>query len=360
MMNWLFNWTAWKLDVAPWIIALRGLCSREYWRRLWCLQELKLAKAKDIMCGSKVIPWVHFEHFMIMMYYHPPFHRYQLGPAWSMVEAMPRYLSTSLWELLHTTGHLLCEEKKDKAYALLGLATRDAASIQPYYALDMSVFLNRILKCHIEHDLINDEHMIQDADGLTLRKIASCCDHLEKLFETGPGTIFQLSDSASHLKEPSLIYRRLSTRSTAVQGMSLLWAIHYDHHPRVQELMKVVHRRHSPCSYVLSGLFFAGSVAAIPFAVKIKPLLGIGIVLVVFLFAMAFFSLAMCIQHTRTRYSYRVPERRSISWRTLTFVPFVLGELSIHYATSAFNHLKQWWFLLTTRQRDERGATGAS
>jgi hypothetical protein len=233
------------VETIPWTRALCDLCSRDYWRRLWCLQELKLAKTKDIMCGSKVIPWRYFERFITSR---RGIYGIELGPAIRMVNLLPRNRanpSTSLWSLLHSTTHLLCEEKKDKAYALLGLALRDAEIIQPYYTLDMPVFLNRILKCHIEHDLINDEQLFiaQNANGLTLPQIAWCCEHLENLFGTEPGTIFQLIGSASHPSEPGLMYRRLSAHT--VLGMSLLWATHYDHHPRVQELIKLFHRRHS-------------------------------------------------------------------------------------------------------------------
>ena len=45
---------------ATWTLALGGLCSRSYWRRLWVLQELKLAKEKRIMCGTKIIAWKSF------------------------------------------------------------------------------------------------------------------------------------------------------------------------------------------------------------------------------------------------------------------------------------------------------------
>jgi hypothetical protein len=230
------------VETFPWTRALCDLCSRDYWRRLWCLQELKLAKTKDIVCGSEVIPWRHFERSIS---FRRGIYRAGLAPAIRMVKMMPPNLSTSLWSLLNSTTHLLCEEKKDKAYALLGLALRDAEIIQPYYTLDMPVFLNRILKCHIEHDLINDEQLFiaQNANGLTLPQIAWCCEHLENLFGTEPGTIFQLIGSASHPSEPGLMYRRLSAHT--VLGMSLLWATHYDHHPRVQELIKLFHRRHS-------------------------------------------------------------------------------------------------------------------
>jgi len=44
------------LELIPWISAVVQLFSRPYWRRLWVLQELKLAKRKDLMCGSRVIP----------------------------------------------------------------------------------------------------------------------------------------------------------------------------------------------------------------------------------------------------------------------------------------------------------------
>jgi hypothetical protein len=342
----------WPLEALPWIWALGGLCSRDYWKRLWCLQEMKLAKSKDIMCGSEVIPWAQFETFVARLgRYNPD----QLAPsgralyiynsaATRMIKLMPFPLSTSLWKLLDMTTHLRCEVKKDKAYALFGLTTREAAIIQPYYNQDMPAFLNSILKYHIEHDLTPAE--------ITLTLVADCCEKLETLFGAKPGTVFESSDSTGHPSALGLVYRRLSTHSTVLPGMSLLWAIRYDHHPRVQEQTKLVYRRHHPSSYVLSGLCLVGCVAAIPLLLRKKDSL-LGIIMLVFVITLMFFFLfrfgaSMIELHTmRTgRWKnyfiedsnpYTVSSHRwRPSWKTLTFVPFVLGELLVHYTTSAF------------------------
>lgn len=369
----------WPLETLPWILALGGLCSRRYWRRLWCLQEMKLAKTKDIMCGSMVIPWTQFDKFLTRLGWSTldriapsgRVHYVYDSAAMRMIKMLPFSLSTSLWQLLDRTAHLRSEEAKDKAYALFGLVDPAAARIQPDYNLDMSAFLNTILKYHIEHELIPDGHPYLPPDRITLPNVGEYCEKLESLFRVKPGTIFLLGDSASHLSKPDLIYRRLCTQSTVLPGMSLLWAIHYDHHPRVQELMKLAYRRGSLSSHILSGACFAGSVAAIPFVIRNKSLAGfiaVAILVVMAIFSLLFtFVTLLMIRDARTGkwtersdscYLYQDP---SHTWRTLTLGPFVLGELWMHYAAPVFRALEQWWLSIRTRWErweEEKSVTG--
>jgi hypothetical protein len=348
----------WKTSGArwsSWIWSVGLLCSRDYWGRLWCLQEMKLTESKDIMCGSEVIPWAHFESFMAQLdgltsrnYTLDSSDDWAIldvfikkSAAMRMIKLMPLHLSTSLWNLLDMTAHLRCQVNKDKAYALFGLATREAAIIQPYYDLDVSAFLNSILKYHLDHDLTPAE--------ITLPLVASCCWKLEYLFGAKPGTMFELGDTRGNPLVHSLIYRRIATHSTVVPGMSLLWAIRYDHHPCVQEQTKVVYRLHHPSSYVLSGMCLFGCVAAMPSLLrKNDSLLGIVLLIALTFCSLFAFGASMTMVHTmhtgewkqsfiEGSHSYPASEHRCRpSWRTLTFVPFVVGELLVHYATSAF------------------------
>jgi hypothetical protein len=349
-------------ETAPWVLALVGLCSRPYWHRLWVLQELKLANQKDLMCGSKVIPWQHFETFLHLIdrdfdtstifalsertryIYH--------GAAMRMIRLMSTPIGTSLWDLLNMSVSLQCEETRDRVYALCGLATTEAATIDPDYDIDMSVLLNKILRYHTEQ-----------APDISIYSVASACKKLESMFETPPGTIFALHNSTHHVSgRLGLIYRRLRTRSIDMPGVTLLWAIHYDH-LRAQQLIKMEHRFRSPLYYFVCGL------QIIYFAVNFRNALrwkeGWFTVFLIFIVHLAIFFMISVLfwmlrwhgwlQHLYFRISnphiehhlgppsccsHAASEHGSI-WGLIWWLPFFVTEGSIYIAEFAFRSMIQ-------------------
>jgi hypothetical protein len=257
-----------SLETVQWILALAGLCSRRYFHRLWVLQELKLAKQKYLMCGSKVISWQHFERFMLLLYSHVDETASSAistrtlfiinSAAMHVVLLTSTPVGTPLWNLLEKSAHLQCEETRDRVYALCGIATTEAANIDPDYEIDMPVLLNKILKYHLEQ-----------VPEISILTVTSACEKLEKIFGTQPGTIFEVHDSMNHVPGPvqaGLLYQRLFTRSI-VPGMTLLWALHYEH-ARVQRLIKMVHRLRSPSVYFLCCLNGISFIVGLPLALR--------------------------------------------------------------------------------------------
>jgi hypothetical protein len=43
---------------------LKDLLSRDYWRRIWIVQEVFLARDLQILCGYKMLEWAHFDFFI--------------------------------------------------------------------------------------------------------------------------------------------------------------------------------------------------------------------------------------------------------------------------------------------------------
>lgn len=43
---------------------LREVLERDYWSRLWVIQEVLLSKYITVMCGSKSVPWDTFDAFL--------------------------------------------------------------------------------------------------------------------------------------------------------------------------------------------------------------------------------------------------------------------------------------------------------
>jgi hypothetical protein len=363
------------LETVPWILALVGLCSRRYWHRLWVLQELKLAKQKDLMCGSKVISWQHFERFMLRVSGSSD----EVSPSTPSSRALYIYNSaamrmirltwtppgTSLLDLMDMSVHLQCEETRDRVFALCGLATTEAASIDPDYETDIPVLLNTIFRHHIEQ-----------IPEISIPAVVSTCEKLESMFGTQPGTMFELHDSMNHLPGPGLVYQRICTRSIATPGMTLLWAIHYEH-IRVQQLIKMAHCLQSPFIPVLCCLEFVFSMVVWSFLPKSEDAFILFIIAIVtintatFAFQVEYYrasrlpELDGCFsRHNEWRrrsawFFDTVLEHRS-DWICLWWVSFIISEGSIYIADPACRPLKRWFLDLRSRLQRKLGAKTVS
>lgn len=49
------------IELSNWEAVAR-LCEREYWDRLWIIQEVVLAAQIDVHCGERMLPWELFSH----------------------------------------------------------------------------------------------------------------------------------------------------------------------------------------------------------------------------------------------------------------------------------------------------------
>jgi hypothetical protein len=357
------------LELVPWILAVEDLCSRAYWDRLWVLQELKLAKRKDLMCGSEVIPWQHFERFMLRFSEGSnEFSSYTLSRRISNIRSSAAMrmttltwtpTETSLLDLMDMSRRLQCEEARDRVYALFGLATREAASIDPNYEIDIPVFLNTVLKHHIER--ISD---------ISILDVVSACKKLEGLFGTQPGTMFEMHSPTNQPPgRPGLIYRRLCTRAIDMPGLTLLWAIHHKH-LRVQKLIKMALRTRNP--YTVFGVLQVGVVIGSPFLFKspdallqgvfaiIGSILAINALAVSFLFwRRSEYRLSKLTVHAGRNGERRKKSVWSLctalghlsTWTHLWWVPFIVSECLVYIFAPVFRPLKRWFLILYFRSR---------
>jgi hypothetical protein len=236
-------------ELAQTLLALRSLCSRKYWHRLWCLQELKLAGVRNIMCGSKIVAWPLFKAWLTH-WPHDHIHDVSNTAAGLMIHLVSIPESTPLSALLDMTVELKCEETRDKAYSLLGLAS-DAWRIEPDYTSNISVFLNKILG-----------YYIGQSPKRSVRHLDELCEKVENMFGVRTGTIFGPSDSTNYLAWPSTAYQGLPTRTT-----TLLWAVRYEHY-HVQNHVEMLQRPQCPASCVFPALDLASSIAGFPFELR--------------------------------------------------------------------------------------------
>ena len=130
--------------------ALGRLTQREYWRRLWILQELHVSQAARVLCGSSelslhflcvasaiALPMGKYASFsMVDMLLGSPDMPYRIGPIGDAFEA--NSLSSPIfWERI---SRLKCSNFHDRLYALLHVTEWPAGTrpdlIKPDYTLD--------------------------------------------------------------------------------------------------------------------------------------------------------------------------------------------------------------------------------
>jgi len=45
--------------------SILGLCEKEYWRRIWIVQEVLLAKEAKILCGGRCVQWIKLQQLLV-------------------------------------------------------------------------------------------------------------------------------------------------------------------------------------------------------------------------------------------------------------------------------------------------------
>lgn len=129
-------------------IALRKLCEREYWRRMWIIQEVIHADRITIWCGSLSFDWdsafdglyatlkiIDDKHWLS----HQPFgdaifHSSAFTMVWQ--RAYWRHPETplpTLRKLLEVFRDWKCTDPRDHVYALVGSATKETV-VEPDYS----------------------------------------------------------------------------------------------------------------------------------------------------------------------------------------------------------------------------------
>lgn len=114
-----------------WLV-LEELCSREYWTRVWIVQEICLASRLILCCGTSQIPWVYLSELRQCRKNVWP--RYMSKGEQAFMRSLPARIDQqkesrnknrgcSLWALLEAFQSSKCKEVHDKVYGFLGLST---------------------------------------------------------------------------------------------------------------------------------------------------------------------------------------------------------------------------------------------
>ncbi|KAJ3545556.1 hypothetical protein NM208_g2457 [Fusarium decemcellulare] len=142
--------------------AISSLFSRVYWRRVWIIQEVLLAKDIRIVCGSKCINWNKLNSFFGGL----EFSMFQSGSQFhgsrriSSIMKAPGYIlvkekafletnpllkeqGASISDLLLSFGDFECRDKHDKVYGMLGISSDN---IDVNYAKSTQQVYNDVLR----------------------------------------------------------------------------------------------------------------------------------------------------------------------------------------------------------------------
>ena len=126
--------------------ATNCLFKRQWWTRLWVVQETLLARTAIVHCGEKAVDLEKFVHFKAMesRYRRRNGHRLQSISSpmnhilwdWRRVRNSIAKNRLTLFELISMTGESKCQEKKDNIFALLSLCT---AKERKYFSSDYNL-----------------------------------------------------------------------------------------------------------------------------------------------------------------------------------------------------------------------------
>ncbi|OQV06672.1 hypothetical protein CLAIMM_11213 [Cladophialophora immunda] len=148
------NRTVLPYDRGTWM-GIAQLLDRDYFKRLWVIQEIQLNKEVILCCGNGSISWDRFTNAVNFLYTseHLP---------QSLVPRMRLRLVKRLaqmgfnypisWNLLNLVDGRACFDSRDLVYGLLGLLPALFSSrIEPRYDLPVAHAYKEVMLVHIEH-----------------------------------------------------------------------------------------------------------------------------------------------------------------------------------------------------------------
>ena len=158
------------------LTALERFAQRTYWRRIWIVQELVLARNVKLICGSSTLCWRRVEEFFT----YPSARRIKriwesdlvskphLTTISRILEA--KNLTSSFLQLFEKFATKDCSVQHDKVYARLGMDQQAA----PYIPLEYSCPIFEVLR----HIVVNWEHLDHASESSPLDFTRKFIKHL--------------------------------------------------------------------------------------------------------------------------------------------------------------------------------------
>jgi hypothetical protein len=175
----------------PWT-EICDLLQRNWWKRIWTLQEFCVAQRLSIHCGIHSIPWSYLQEFTTFVdlkseTYRFPRHENSLRKVIDFVKEQHVYIflvdefrmdyGFSLDKLFHITEQCESYHPRDKIFALLGLLDQKSAQIAPklnYRYSPCAVYSDMIVYMQVKN--YADDRPIVEAKSATA--LSDLRDHL--------------------------------------------------------------------------------------------------------------------------------------------------------------------------------------
>jgi hypothetical protein len=106
--------------------ALRALFKRDYWKRLWVVQEVYHARDKTVYCGVSKVSWDLCKKASDALWQHESDPYLWTGPSsFPDIEHLMALGRNSLLEVLRACRRKLSENPRDKIFGILGILSND-------------------------------------------------------------------------------------------------------------------------------------------------------------------------------------------------------------------------------------------
>ena len=201
--------------------SLSQLMHRPYWQRLWIVQELALARQVVLHCGSRTTSWSKFLETGSQMLQPRPNAPLMLGDSrsnadssnehassyylsdaerveWQRVSAVDAirkandHESVGMWDRAREFRHHLCEDSRDKMFALISLSDPSSCPSIDYSTSTLNVFLETLF-LKMTYELLNGPKYRTKANLVT--------PVLQEANDLLPHLMINLHDIAAHLFE---------------------------------------------------------------------------------------------------------------------------------------------------------------
>ncbi|EGU73996.1 hypothetical protein FOXB_15493 [Fusarium oxysporum f. sp. conglutinans Fo5176] len=151
------------------------LYNDDYWKRLWIIQEIGLAQKIKVCFGNSATEWKQFTQFITM-------HNFgSKGPIRLERQREEKYTgSNTLLQLLQDHKEADCQDRKDKVYGLVGMAS-DARGFSIDYNKSVFEIWTDVMEFMNRHSLFFDRDIISIGHPVKFLLTGAECDPLQQI-----------------------------------------------------------------------------------------------------------------------------------------------------------------------------------
>jgi hypothetical protein len=184
--------------------AFARLCYRSYWRRMWIIQEIQLARKLTILCGSRWIYWETLSCAITSIKLGTNFEGHRLRILSSCAASLDSHRNrrdhTDLKDWLYAFSSSLCMNPRDKVFSLLAIGRDCPDRIAADYSKSLSQVFKLVLLLYTSYSkLFSLTRFLQRALGTPQEAISLTAVDSEAIWVC---SMFSGSIGQSNLYDP--------------------------------------------------------------------------------------------------------------------------------------------------------------